>query len=124
MMTAIVNTQRNDPNDHYGTKHHKYTINIPLELMKQAQIKSRAAGFNEVAPYFRAILSREVLHGSLVLSDILGEKQVKRRDIELKLRRENKEIERFRISSKNFLDKVRRLGVYFNRNRDQQFFEF
>lgn len=124
-MRPITDAQRNDPNDHYGTKHHKYTINIPIELMKQAQIKSKAAGFIEVAPYIRAILSREVLHGSLVLSDILGQKEFKRQEY---LKKENeeqhREIEFVKLPAKNFLDKVRKLMVSFKRSTDQQFFEF
>lgn len=124
-MKTIMDTQRNDPNDHYGTRHHKYTINIPLELMKQAQIKSRAAGFNEVAPYFRAILSREVLHGSLILSDIIGQKEFKRQEYLKKNNEEQRREDKFiKLSTKNFLDRIRSLGVYFKRSTDQQFFEF
>ena len=58
--------------------HHKYSINIPKEMMLQAKIKSQAAGFNEVAPYFRAILSREVMDGNMTLRDIIGEKEINR----------------------------------------------
>lgn len=124
-MRPIVDTLRNDPNDHYGTKHHKYTINIPLELMKQAQIKSKAAGFNEVAPYFRAILSREVLYGSLVLSDILGQKEFKRQEYLKKENDEHRREENFvKLPTKNFLDKVRKIMVNFKRSKEQQCFEF
>lgn len=123
-MRPIADTLRNDPNDHYGTRHHKYTINIPLELMKQAQIKSRAAGFNEVAPYFRAILSREVLDGSLVLSDILGQKEFKRQEYIEKHRREGTQYPFAKVSPVKFLDKIRKIVHTFNRSKDQQFFEF
>lgn len=124
-MKPIVDTKRNNPNDHYGTRHHKYTINIPLELMKKAQIKSKAAGFNEVAPYFRAILSKEVLHGSLILSDILGEKEFTRQEYLKKDRiNQRRGYEFVVLPTKNLLDKVRKLGVYFKRSSDQQFFEF
>lgn len=123
-MRMLELSDTNGYNDHYGTRHHKYTINLPLEMMRQAQIKSKEAGFNEVAPYFRAILSREIQCGSLVLSDILGQKEVKRMDIELKIRREKEEVKEVKISSKNFLAKVRNIMYAFNRSKDQQRFEF
>lgn len=123
-MRQITEVQRNNPNDHYGTKHHKYTINIPLELMKQAQIKSKVAGFNEVAPYFRAILSREILEGSLILSDILGQKEFKHQEYLVKQRQDSKEGKFVRIPSKFLLDKIRKIVHTFNRSKDQQFFEF
>lgn len=123
-MKDIIDAKRSDPNDHYGTKHHKYTINIPLELMKQAQIKSRAAGFSEVAPYFRAILSREILYGSLVLSDILGQKEFKRQEYLVKHRREEEAMPSYINSFKEFSCKIKKLMVCFKSNRDQQFFEF
>ncbi len=117
-----------DPNDHYGTTHHKYTINLPKSFLKQAKIKCEAAGFRELAPYFRAILSREVAEGSLTLRDIIGEREIRRlgweKIISTPQRREEKKNGFINISSKSFLDKVRKLSVYFKSNTDQQFFEF
>lgn len=116
--------EKNGYNDHYGTKHHKYTINIPIEMMRQAQIKSKSAGFNEIAPYFRAILSREINSGNLVLQDILGKKENKHQDILEKYRREGREYPFKKVSSKKFLDKIRNIMLHFNRSKEQMFFEF
>lgn len=107
----------------YLFRNHKYTINLPVELMRQAKIKSRAAGFNEIAPYFRAILSREIAEGTMTLRDIIGEKEIKRlgweKIISNKQRRYNNFVS---LPTKNILDKIRKLSVYFS--KDQQSFEF
>lgn len=112
----------------YAATHHKYTINLPIELMKQAHAKSRAAGFSEVAPYIRAILSRQIPEAKMTLQDIIGEREIKRLGWEKILsdnqRRVIQEYSFIRLSAKNFIDKVRKLSVYFNRSKDQQFFEF
>lgn len=111
-------------NETYSCRHHKYTINLPIELMKEAQVKSKLAGFNEVAPYFRAILSREMTAGNLSIQDILGEKEFKHREYLNKHRREISKYSFVSLPAKNFLDKVRKLGVYFRSSSDQLIFEF
>lgn len=124
-MIMVKAQETNGCNDHYGTRHHKYTINLPIGLIRQAQVKCKEAGFLELAPYFRAILSKEVSDGKLILSDILGQKEFKRQEY---LKKENeeqrREIEFVKVPIKNFLAKMRNIMYAFNRRRNQQYFEF
>lgn len=103
----MVKEVPNGPNDHYGTTHHKYTFNVPIPLMLAAVARSKEVGFEEFAPYLRAILSKEVYGGDLKLLDILGEKEFKRQEYVLKQRREDQGKERYsfvRIKIKKVLD--------------------
>jgi hypothetical protein len=72
-------------NETYNCRMHKYTINIPLELFKKLEDKCRNAGFEELAPFVRAIMIKEVDQGVISLKDILGEKQFKRQEYLRKL---------------------------------------
>lgn len=78
----------------------------------------------ELAPYFRAILSKEIQGGSLCLQDILGEKEFKRQEYLEKYRREGTKYPFAKVSSNNFIDKIRKIVHTFNRSKDQQQFEF
>lgn len=101
------------PNNHYGTSHHKYTINLPISLINEAIIKGKAAGFLELAPYIRAIISKEVQNGNMKLMDILGEKEFKRQGYILKHRREKSRYSFVILKAKNFLDKISNRQLYF-----------
>lgn len=120
----MIKEETGGHNSHYSTKHHKYTINLPIGLIRDAVAKSKQAGFVELAPYLRAIISKEVTSGTMSIQDILGEKEFQRKEYQIKQRREEDYKTVLKVSSKNFLDKIRKLGVYFRSNSDQQFFEF
>ncbi len=114
----------NGYNDHYGTRNHKFTFNIPNPLLSSLIKKSKQAGYMEVAPYLRHVIANDVQYGSLSIQDILGEKINKRWEYQDRQRRDKLKEGFKEITSKNFLDKIRRLGLYFRRSSDQQFFEF
>lgn len=104
-------------NETYATRHKKYPLNIPIELFEQAKMKSKQAGFIELAPYLRAIISKEVNDGNMRIQDILGEKETKRQEYLVKEKkmqpRESPKYFFIRLNAKNFLDKVLNRQVYF-----------
>lgn len=108
-------------NETYESTHHKYTMNLPLGLIQEARTKGKEAGYAELAPYLRHVILREVRGGNINIQDILGEKEVRRREYLTKQRRDSKFV---KLPTKNFLDKIRSLSVYFKSSKDQQFFEF
>lgn len=111
-------------NDTYESTHYKYTINLPIGLVQEARVKSQAAGYAELAPYIRHVILREVREGSLNIQDILGQKEVRRREYLTKHRRRMDSIPVKTNSLKEFSCKIKKLMVCFKRSRDQQFFEF
>lgn len=78
----------------HSDKVHKYTINIPHDLFQELEIKSKHAGFEEIAPYLRAVIAKEVKTGTLCLQEILGGKEFSRREFVSKT-----EVEHFKKQS-------------------------
>lgn len=66
----------------YSDKVHKYSINIPLNLLKDSQIRATKAGFEEYAPYLRALIAKDCNSGIWTLQDVLNIKEYQRREIE------------------------------------------
>lgn len=67
-------------NETYADRHRKYTINIPILLFNELELKSKSVGFEELAPYLRAMMSREVRLDNINLADILGTKEIKKQE--------------------------------------------
>lgn len=117
-MTKYSDTVGNGYNETYSTQHRKYTINIPNNLFKLAEAKSKEAGYAELAPYIRHVISREVKEGTLSIQDILGQKETKKQEYlripTIEQRREMPKYSFVRLKVTNFIDKVLHRQLYFN----------
>jgi hypothetical protein len=69
-------------------KIHKYTINLPHDLFLELIDKCKSSGFNELAPYLRAIIYKEIRGGNFTIDDLFSKRKVS----EINLRRELKTI--------------------------------
>lgn len=99
-------------NETYATKNKKFTFNIPNDLFASLEIKSKSAGYEEVAPYLRHVISHHTKEGAIHFDDILkilGEKENKRREYQVRYAETPTRKTKYhfvKINVKNFLDSV------------------
>lgn len=106
-------------NETYSTRNKKFTFNIPNDLFEALEVKSKSAGYEEVAPYLRHVISHHTKEGVIHIDDIIkiiGEKENKRREYQVRytetptIKTNNTFV---RINVKNFIDKVLHRQIYF-----------
>lgn len=90
-------------------------------MFNTAEACAKKAGFEELAPYLRAIISREIKDNTFTLQDIIQKRTIRKMEWDDICRREHESRPK---KSKSFLDKVQKLAYAFNRELKQQFFEF
>lgn len=59
---------------------HKYTINIPVDLLDELKAKCHAAGFRELAPYLRAVIIKEVREGNFRVDDVFSRREIRKHE--------------------------------------------
>lgn len=106
-------------NETYATKNKKFTFNIPNDLFELLETKSKSAGYEEVAPYLRHVISHHTKEGAIHFDDILkilGEKENKRREYQVRYTETptiKPKYDFVKIKVSNFIDKVLHRQLYF-----------